>query len=211
MYQGSGSSSSDVVSQVPYTVGKWQHVVTTWDGSSTLTMYVDGVPVATNASAFYAANLNPNAPPDVALAPVDFAVGSYNRASGFGNNPFEGDVDEVAFYNGFTLTPDQILQHYMAGTNSNYGTNYETLVMTAGFTGPERVGLPKTYLRFNDPARYAAANSGTLGYLADGNLVLTTNIAVGPQSPAYPGFESANPALPLDGVSSGRVLTTPPA
>jgi MFS family permease len=45
-----------------------------------------------------------------------------------------------------------VAAHYEAGTNSHPATNYETLVMTAGFSGPERTGLPKTYLRFNDPA-----------------------------------------------------------
>ena len=109
------------------------------------------------------------------------------------------------FYNGFVLTPDQILAHYQAGTNSTYGTNYETLVMTAGpdyATGSpesERTGLPTTYLRFNDAAYFPAANSGPLGYAADGNLVLTTNITAGPQAPAYPGFEASNTALPLNG------------
>ena len=69
---------------------------------------------------------------------------------------------------GIVLTPDQILEHYMAGTNANYGTNYETLVLTAGLTtqlvpGRERTGLPKTYLRFNDTAYFPAANAGSAG------------------------------------------------
>jgi hypothetical protein len=92
----------------------------------------------------------------------------------------------------------------MAGTNSLYGTNYETLVLTAGLNtqpvpGNERSGLPKTYLRFNDAAQFPAANDGTAGAAAAGSLVLTTNLAAGPQAPAYPGFESSNPALPLNG------------
>ena len=72
----------------------------------------------------------------------------------------------------------------------------------------EREG-PKTFLRFNDPARYPTANSGTVGYAADASLVLTTNIAVGPQSPAYAGFESSNPALPLDGLKQWASLNNP--
>jgi hypothetical protein len=52
-------------------------------------------------------------------------------------------------------------------------------------------------------------NSGTLGYLADGNLVLTTNTAAGPQSPTYAGFEASNPALALDGVKQWTSLNNP--
>jgi hypothetical protein len=40
-------------------------------------------------------------------------------------------------------------------------------------------GSARKWLRFNDPARYPAVNSGTLGYVAEGELSLTTNIAAG--------------------------------
>jgi hypothetical protein len=138
------------------------------------------------------------------------AVGSYNAASILGNNPYEGDVAELAFYNNYVLTPDQIMAHYQAGANANYGTNYETLVFTAGFTGPERAGLPKTYLRFNDPASFRVANNGTIGAAGDGNLVLTSNSVAGPQSPTYPGFESSNIAAPFDGIKQWASLNNPP-
>jgi hypothetical protein len=202
MFTGSGSLSSDVTSGVPYNVGEWQHVVTTWDGGTVLTMYVNGVQVAQNISASYAANTSPPQPPDDALAPVDFAVGSYNKASGFGNNPFEGDVDEVAFYANYMLTADQIMEHYQAGTNAHPDINYETLVFKAGLTNfnfAERAGLPKTYLRFSDPGAYPMSNSGTLGPVADGSLILASNTAAGPLSPTFPGFEANNTAVSLDG------------
>ena len=219
MYDGATGSGQDVLTDTDFVVGQWQHLVFTWEPQSLnqvingndqwvgiLTAYVDGVAVATNASALYAANTNP---PEDGGVPADFAVGSYNASSTLGNNAFEGDVDELAFYNAYVLTPEQIMAHYQAGTNASYGTNYETLVMTAGFTGPERVGLPKTYLRFNDPARYPAANHGTLGYVADGNLNLTVNSSAGPQAPAYAGFEASNAALPLDGLKQWASLNNP--
>ena len=222
MYRGGGTGGSDVITQLPYNVGDWTHYVVTWEPTSdnsgvsgvagqwegTLTAYVNGVGVATNTAAQYKANLEVNDPPDDALPPADFAVGSYNAASGFGEE-FEGDIAEVAFYNSYLLTPDQILEHYQNATNPLPATNYETLVLTAGFTGPERVGLPKTYLRFNDPARYPAANSGTLGSVADGNLVGTTNTSAGPQSAAYAGFEASNAALSLDGLKQWVSLNNP--
>ena len=218
MYTGSGSGGQDVLTGVPYNVGEWQHLVVTWEPQTdvgpavnggvawqgNLTAYVDGLAVATNTAATYSANTDPT---EDGRPPTDFAVGSYNLASG-GGEEFEGDIDEVAFYNNYVLTPDQILAHYQAGTNSHPATNYETLVLTAPFTGPEREG-PKTYLRFNDPAPYPTSNAGALGSLTDGNLVLTTNIAAGPQAPAYVGFEASNAALPLDGLKQWASLNNP--
>jgi len=220
MFDGVTGTGQDVVTATDYTVGKWQHLVVTWEPQADLgdpgvngnnqwlgilTAYVDGAAVASNTAALYAANRNP---PEDLGAPADLAIGSYNAASGLGNNPFEGDVAELAIYNNAVLTPDQILAHYQAGTNSTFGTNYAAMVMTApGDLYLANVGvppipegtIPATYLRFNDTAHYPAANSGALGSATDGNLVLTTNTAAGPQSPGYPGFEASNTALPLNG------------
>ncbi|MCX6928741.1 MAG: LamG domain-containing protein, partial [Verrucomicrobia bacterium] len=125
-------------------------------------------------------------------------------------------VGELAIYNGYVLTPDQILAHYQAGTNTYYSTNYATMVMTAGagtepafHTIKQHITLPVTYLRFNDPAYYPATNSGTLGYLANGDLSLTVNTATGPQAPAFAGFETDNTALPLDGQKQWTSLNNP--
>jgi len=221
MYNGFNGSGSDVVTGTDFVVGEWQHLVVTWEPQiqngdvggfgndqwqGMLTAYVNGVLAAQNPSAIYAANREI---PEDGGVPADFAVGSYNAASNLGDNPFEGDVDEVAFYDTYALTPDQIMAHYQAGTNANYGTNYSTLVMTAGFFGPERVGLPATYLQFDDPARYPIQNSGTLGFAADGNLSLTTNSAEGPRPPTYAGFGASNAALPLDGGKQWASLNNP--
>ena len=222
MYSGSSGTGQDVTTDVPYTVGEWQHLVVTWvpqldvgpalNGGTawqgTLTAFFNGVPVASNTAAVYAANTDPN---ENASTPVDFAVGSYNAASGLGNNPFEGDVDEVAIYNNYVMTADQVLSHYQAGTNAPAGTNYETLVMTAAFVGPQpqRSSLPKTYLRFNDPAYFPAANSGSLAASADGNQVTATNTATGPRPPAYPGFETSNTATALNGTKQWISLNNP--
>ncbi len=212
-----------------YTIGKWQHLVVTWEPQQdngdpagtgnnqwqgVLTAYVDGAPVASNTAALYAANANP---PEDAGVPADLGIGSYNAASGLGNNSFEGDVAELAIYNNCVLTPDQILAHYQAGTNSTFGTNYATLVMTApaeaylatvGAPIPEGT-IPATYLRLNDSAYFPAANSGSLGSAADGNLSMTTNVVAGPQSPAFAGFEFSNTGLPLDGSKQWASLNNP--
>jgi len=226
MYDGLSTSGQDVTTGVPYTLNQWQHLVFTWEPyfqlgggngnneyTGVLTAYFNGVPVATNTAANYASNVNPT---EDGSMPSDFAVGAYNAASGLGGNPYEGDVDELAFYNAIVLTPAQILAHYQAATNPSYGTNYETLVYTAGLLsqtipGAERTGLPTTYLRLNDPAYSPANNSGTAGFVANGSLVMTTNIQAGPQTPSYVGFDALNSSLPLDGVKQWASLGNPPA
>jgi hypothetical protein len=223
MYRGAGGSSSDVITQLPYNVGDWTHYVVTWEptadnsGASgvsgqwegTLTAYVNGVGVASNTAALYKANLGANEPPDDALAPADLAIGSYNAASNFGEE-LEGDIAELALYTNYVLTAEQILEHYRNGTNSQPATNYETLVLSAAYDGSGNQRLiPATYLRLNDPARYPAANSGTLGYVADGNLVSATNSSAGPQPPAYAGFEASNTALSLNGTNQWASLNNP--
>jgi hypothetical protein len=229
MYSGQGGGGQDVLTGVPYSMGKWQHLVVTWEPTSdngqqpsgndqwvgVLTAYVDGVAVATNAAALYAANVNPTEDSTVA---ADLAIGSYNIASGLGENPYEGDVDHLAIYNNSALTPDQILAHYQAGTNALVSATYESLVFNAGgdlyLTNsgapiPEGKTIPKTYLTFSDPAQWPATNSGTVGFVANGNLIDTTNIVAGPRPPAYAGFDASNTALPLNGTTGWASFNNP--
>jgi hypothetical protein len=234
MYQGNGTGGNDVITGGSgitggwgYNVGEWMHVVFTWEpqtdnGTTTslseqwsgiLTAYTNGVAANTNLSCPYAANVNPTFE---GRPPADLAIGMYNLASqGSDFEEFDGDVDEFAFYNNYVLTAAQILAHYQAGTNAHPATNYETLVFTAAGdsylanVGPpinERTTIPQTYLRFNEPAYFPAANSGSLGYLADGSLVLTTNNVTGPVSA---GFEGSNTSAPFDGVQSWVSLNNP--
>jgi len=226
IYTGTGGGGTQVTTGVPYDVGDWQHFVVNWEPQADvspaanggiawqglLTAYINGSLVASNEAAIYSANTDPT---ESGSAPSDFAIGSYNYASTL-QSEFQGNIDELALYTGFVLTPDQILAHYQAGTNSNPATNYSTLVLTAGLTtqaspGNERTGLPRTYLRFNEPARYPTTNSGTLGYVTDGYSVLTTNIADGPRPPAYAGFDSSNTSVPFDGLQQWVSLNNPPS
>ncbi len=229
MYSGVGSGGQDVLTGLSWVPGLWQHLVVTWQPTTdngdvggngndqwqgVLTAYINGVAAATNSSALYAANLSPT---EDSTMPADLAIGSYNAASGLGSNPYEGDVDELAIYNNVVLTTNQIMAHYLAATKPNYGTNYASLVFAAGGLSVtndsgiiERADLPATYLRFNDAPFYAATNSGSLGYLADGSLVLTTNSALGPQPISVSGIAQApNKALPLDGQSQFVSLNNP--
>lgn len=204
MYTGSGGGGGDVVSSVPYTVGEWQHVVVTWDGASTATMYVNGVQAAVNESITYTPNTNPAEQGD----PSDLAIGSYNVASGLGSNPYEGDVDEVAIYQ-VQLTPEQIAAHYQIGRDAARTTNYETAVLTAPYDGASTQALqPVTYLRFNELPTAPAVNQGTLGEQADGVQLLVSSVN-GPRPPTYASFEDSNLAAGLDGAKSWIGLDNP--
>jgi hypothetical protein len=217
-----GGQGGDVFTGVPYTMGEWQYVVFTWEPqtdlgiagnghpvwSGIITAYVDGVPVTTNGSVIYSSNHEVT---DDLRPPSDFTVGAYNLASGVGIGPgdeFEGDIDEVAFYD-YLLTPEQILSHYMTGTNAHPATNYETLVLNAGYQGaasPQRSG-PKLYYRFSEPPAFPAINSGTLLAGANGSLLLAATNA----GPTTAGFEPANTAVTLDGTSGWVALDNPAA
>lgn len=218
MYTGTGGGGQDVTSgpDHPYTVGQWQHVVATWSGGDVLegtetvvgtaSLYIDGVLAATNPNCKYTANSATPEDGDPANA-ADFAVGSYNRNSGLGSNPFEGDVDEVAFY-GALLTPEQITAHYEAGIDALGSAQYANLVLTAPFEAaiaayeadaslpkPSDALQPVTYLRLDDKAFAPAVNSGTAGDQADGSIAVVGTVGAGPQDPEFPGFESNNASL----------------
>src|SRR5204863_8735112 len=135
----------DITSQVPYQLGRWQHVVTVWDGASeTATMYIDGVQAASGGNTSsdpqaYTANTADHGAEQV-NGPAGFSIGSYNNTEPDAN-PFRGAIDEVAFYSK-KLTPAEILAHYQNGTNALRGTNYDMLVQSAN---------PVDYLRLDDP------------------------------------------------------------
>lgn len=208
MYTGSGGSGQDVTSHVPYKVGEWQHVVATWDGASTSSIYVNGELADSNSGVTYAANTNPAEQGDAA----DLAIGSYNKASGLGSNPFEGDVAHFALYNNIALSPDQILEHYQTATNALRGTNYSTLVLTAPYDQAGTQALqPATYLPLGEPAAFAAVNSGSLGDSAPGALVLADDTVSGPTPSAFGGFDAANGAILLNGSKAFVSLDNPPA
>ncbi|HEY6229488.1 MAG TPA: LamG domain-containing protein, partial [Verrucomicrobiae bacterium] len=246
MYTGSGSSGgADIATLVPYTVGEWQHLVFTWqpdfdtgngNWSGTLTAYVNGSPIlpgddptATNmVTGVYHANTDPT---DDGTNPADLAIGSYNAASNWGQE-FDGDIDEVAIYRNWALTPDQVAAHYAAGTNShpstigvapsvveagNDVTNYASLVFSAPYQGTvasgiggekERMG-PPTYLRFNDTPPYPTANSGSAGPTAD--AVAEGSATLYAPGVTGAGFPAPNNAVAFDGTNTWLSLLSVPS
>ncbi len=85
----------------------WYHLVGTYDGTNSASFYINGVLVGTqNATGFVANNVN-NSDANT------FGIGQ----RGDGNEFFDGNLDEVAYYTN-ALTAAQVLNHYQAGTNS---------------------------------------------------------------------------------------------
>ena len=96
----SATTSNYVISQVKPVVGRWDHLVATWDSVTDVALlYINGRPVASGA---------------VSAAPgtggSNFEIGAYNAG-----NYFAGSIDEVAVYDR-ALTPLEIAIHYREGT-----------------------------------------------------------------------------------------------
>ena len=157
MYNAVDSSGKlDVTSGVPFMLGKWQHVVVVYDPvqitNATVTIYIDGLPAATNIWAA-ADNVTPGYAPctgdhDPSIAvngQPALSLGGYNNANGGTagfENPWTGGIDEFAWY-GTNLTAAQILAHYQNGTNAARSTPYSALINSLN---------PAAYLRLNEVA-----------------------------------------------------------
>lgn len=186
LFNGSGGTRVFDPQGGSYTVGQWQHMVLVYDASvPSASIYLNGVLAAVDntATGSYAAKTN-----------GDLALGSYSNPAlndGGYENAFTGLIDEVALYGG-ALSGAQILAHYQNGINSARSTPYETLIASAA---------PRGYWRLNEAAYNVAANSGTLGSVADG-VSANALITAGPQAPDFAGFEANNRGKTFDGTSS---------
>jgi hypothetical protein len=157
-----------------FTPGGWSHVAGVSTGSNLL-FYVDGLPVA--STNFNAADFMPN-------TNVPFRVGM----STFPNRPFDGWIEEVAFY-GTNLDSDTIRAHYDAASTNASG--YAAQLLAAN---------PLGYWRLDEPADPVATNFGSLGTNADGSYIAdAVPGTVGARPPDYPGFDPGNNAVAFDG------------
>lgn len=164
----------------------WYHVVGSFDGTN-VNLYVNG----TLASSV---PLNDTYRPVTDTnAPMTFGSRS-DGASSFGWFSYFGSIDEPAFYTN-ALGAARVLAHYQAGTNAAPPTPYRQVVLA---------DAPVGYWPLNEPAdaQPVASNSSSSGSALDGYYVYDANPGVaGPQPPAYPGFESTNTSVGLDGGS----------
>jgi hypothetical protein len=189
MFNGNAHNKVFDITGGPYTVGAWGHLVAVYDAvAGSATLYLNGVQVvqSTSANGTFAPN-----------GTFPLSIGCYSDAS---QNPFTGDIDEVAVYTN-ALSPAQVLAHYQNGTNASRSLSYSTLVKADGAV---------EYLRLDEPAKNIAHNSGSLGATADGIFNLKTIAGhAGPRAPADGGFEASNTAAYFNGGSSYLELGNP--
>jgi hypothetical protein len=117
MYNGAGSGLGWDLTGGTSTLGAWNHVVATWDGSAAL-LYVNGA-LADSSN-------------DPAATGVYNASGSATLfvASSDTGSPYTGAVDEVAFY-GSVLSAGQILNHFDAASSGTPGA-YHSMIQAHG-------------------------------------------------------------------------------
>jgi hypothetical protein len=118
MYDGVGSNVGWDLTGGPYTLNTWSHVVAVWNGTAPR-LYVNGQLVDTTNAADRSGNYN-------ASTSAIFSVGSYDN----GGSPFNGLVDEIAFYP-TALTGARILAHFQAAASTTPGA-YSSQVAADG-------------------------------------------------------------------------------
>jgi len=153
------------------TFGKWYHLVLAYDGTNAV-FYINNVahPITIGAGGFV---------PDTTYE-ADVGSGQH-----IGWDPFIGGVDEVAFYD-YTLTSNQVANHYTIGTNSFRPAYIPAGILTDLSNETNFSGLPVTF-------NIAASGTPPLTY-----TWLSNSAAVGPNADAltftaqYPGNNGAN-------------------
>jgi hypothetical protein len=192
------------------TVGTWQHLAATFDGT-TVRLYVNGTQVGSIAAA---AGWAPNTQTALRMGgtPLNGALsdgvapGSFNAANqgNSGNRGFDGWVDEVAVFPTL-LSQATIKSHFDAATTNNAG--YHAQIVAAGPVG--YWGLDETAVIAPDPSTFPIlANSGSLATDADGTN-MWGSLTAQPGS-GFSGMGLANSAIKLDGVNGYVALKDAP-
>jgi hypothetical protein len=174
-----GSTTASLINGGTIVAHQWQHVVGTYSGgaSGTMTMFVNGVQVATGPVSLFEPNNN-----------AAFRIG---RTSG-PNREFDGAVDEVVVYTN-VLSAGTIAAHYSARTTN--AANYAAQILLDAPTG---------YWRLGDLSQNpVAANSSAAGSQLDGLYNYWSGTAPDLQGPTYPGFETGNTALQTGSGTNG--------
>ncbi len=128
---------------------QWNHLVVVVSNAVSATnvyAYVNGVLVSGPTAL-------PGFVPNDGVSGATFAIGERSDTS----FQFDGDIDEVAYYD-TALDAPTIAAHYSAGTTGS-GSAYSTAVLASS---------PTLYFRLDEPAAPVAHNYGSLGSAANG-------------------------------------------
>ena len=189
-------------------LGVWQHIAATWDGTNA-NLYANGALIGStnaavvdwvdNSQSFLRFGGTPidgdgSEAPFISISKTTIGgTNFYYYLSNNGNRGFDGWLDEVAIYPKL-LSPDTIAAHYAAASTNN-----------AGYSAQILADQPAVYWPMNDPAAVTpapgsfpvAANTGSLGSAADG-----TNFwgaLAGQPGPGYAGFGAGDHSVFFDG------------
>lgn len=185
LYHHGINAFSAVDTPAGYALGTWYHYVATYDTSSTATIYVNGLKVAsTNLS--YVADT---------WSPLTIGNGKWNGLAA--QRAVSGTIDEVAVYTNL-LAPSNISAHYSAGTNTAPSISYKQLVLN---------DHPLLYYRMDNPA-YPASNSVmppvamNYGLVPVNGAYLPGTVPAGVPGPALSGWGTTPVASPINGIFS---------
>lgn len=154
MYDGVGSDVGWDLTGGTYTMNTWSHVVAVWTGAAAR-LYVNGVLVDTSNADGRSGNYN-------ASTSAIFSVGSYEN----GGSPFNGLVDEIAYYPTALAAP-AILAHFQTASSMSTGA-YSSLVKADGAL---------VYLQQNPPALELTFPDGTPTVTFTGVLAQSESLA----------------------------------
>lgn len=188
IFNGEGSGKVFDLTGGPYVVGEWCHVVCVYNVTSA-SLYVNGTLAASSSAPVGSFSPNPSG---------RFSIGGIDNSS---ENPFDGDMDEVAVY-GKALSAADVATHFANARNAARALPYETLVANDGAV---------VYYRMNEPEAFGAANLGTAGSALDGAYANPFTALAGPQAPAFAGFEADNASKLFDGTHNYIDLGNPEA
>lgn len=165
--------------------GRWDHVVVTWNGSNLSKLYVNGHEEGSDPSGPHQNNTE-----------QPFEIGSRFN----GSVPYDGTIDDVAFYN-YALTPEKVALHfsvsYFLSTITAQpvavpdGQETGTVTLSAGVTG-----FPNTYQWFRN------------GTLLDGTVLNPDGSAKYPVGVNGAALQIAQ-SLPADGGQYQLKVTNP--
>jgi hypothetical protein len=189
LYHGGGSTSTCFPGNTGLVgtfgtniVGSYTHVVATFDGT-TAKIYINGS--LANSSTLVFPYL-----PGVSDATFSIAM---RADTGF---KWAGKEDEVAYYSS-VLSASDVAAHYAAATTN-----------AAGYAAQILASNPMLYYRLDEPGDPFAINSSVAGATLNGDYASgTTPGLAGPRPSAYPGFESTNYSVGING--NGSTVTVP--
>lgn len=174
----------------PISYGQWYHLVVTYDGTGTnADFYINGVQ---HVESFPVGSYLPDFTEDALVA----------SGSSIGWDSFNGNVDEVAFYD-YVLSDTQVTNHYTVGLGSFSAAPTPVAILTSPSGETNFSGIPVTFT-------VTATGTGPITYTWTTNGVVTgtdTNFLT--FTPQFPGDTNDQIAVTVSNAYGPAVTSTP--